>query len=85
MKHISKKLALAALLPLALSACGGGGGGGTTATTPTPPPVASSTFQDKFGTTFAADFNANSTTATPADPAAGDVPALNLTAEPLDN
>lgn len=84
MKRISRNLALAALLPLALAACKGGSGGTPVVATPPPTTTPTSTaFQDKFGTAFSADFNA-STTATPAEPAAGDVPALNLTAEPID-
>lgn len=80
MKPIFAKLALAAILPLALSACGGGS---NSIATP-PATVGPTSFQDKFGTAFATDFNASST-ANAADPAPTDVPALNLTAEPLDN
>lgn len=82
MKHISIRLAAAASLLLGLSACGGQ----KTAVTPTPPTPtpAATAFQAKFGSAFAADFNA-SMDATPADPMASDVPALNLSAEPIDN
>lgn len=75
-------LALAAALPLALSACGGGG---STATTTNPVSTTpAKTFQDNFGTAFAADFNADPF-GTPVKPSAADVPALNLSALPLDN
>ena len=85
MMRIHSKLAIAALLPFALSACGGGGGGGTaTSTTPPTTTPTATAFQDRFGTAFAADFNASSTATAP-HPASTDVPALNLTAEPFDN
>lgn len=77
--RISLKLAAAALLPLALAACGGGKKSAATPVTPV-----AQAFQDKFGSAFATDFNASITTE-PANPSASDVPALNLSAEPLDN
>lgn len=82
MKHISPKLALAALLPLALSACGGGSESAPV-TPPAPTPTAATAFQDKAGTAFAAAFNA-SATASPIDPGANDAGTLNPTAQPFD-
>lgn len=81
MVRMLERLAFVALVPLALSACGGNGG--STAST-TAPPTAAAAFQTKFGTPVAADYNA-SMNSEPVDPAASDVPALNLSAEPLDN
>ena len=83
MAKIIRNLGLAAIASLGLAACGGGGSGGITSTTPTTP-TSTAAFQDQFGTAFAADFNA-SATANATDPAATDVPALNLTAEPIAN
>jgi hypothetical protein len=50
-----------------------------TGTTPTPP----ATFQSQFGTAFAGYFN-NPNTIEPIDPAPGDVPPLNATAQPIE-
>jgi hypothetical protein len=50
-----------------------------TGTTPTPP----ASFQSQFGATFAGYFN-NPSTIEPIDPAAGDVPPLNATAQPVE-
>ncbi|CAN5443918.1 hypothetical protein BH10PSE5_BH10PSE5_12080 [soil metagenome] len=71
----------AALLVLAvgLSACGGGGGGGSATVTP---PPASASVADQLGTGFGTDFRA-SPNSDPRDLAAGDVIAVNPTAEPI--
>ena len=50
--------------------------------TPTTPPPAAAKFEDQFGTKFATDFRAGPNTE-PADVAAGDVIAVNPTAEPV--
>lgn len=66
-------LAMLGAAAAVLAACdsgGGGGGGGGAA-------------QDNFGAAFAAVFNA-AATADPGNPAAGDVPAISLTADPID-
>ena len=79
-----RTLALIGVSAAALSACGGGGGGSVTATTT--PPVTSRgnpAFPDRFGTPVSTTFNATANSE-PRDPAATDVPALNLTAEPID-
>lgn len=70
----------AALLVLAvgLSACGGGGGGGASVT----PPPASASVADQLGAGFGTDFRA-SPNSDPRDLAAGDVIAVNPTAEPI--
>ena len=81
MKRNPSILALAALLPLALSACGGGSESAPVTTTPVP--VAAVAIQDKAGPAFAAAFNA-SATASPVDPGANDAGALNLTGQPFD-
>lgn len=65
-------------LGASLSACGGGGGSKMTTT----PPPAAAKFEDQFGTKFATDFRAGPNTE-PADVAAGDVIAVNPTAEPV--
>ena len=84
MKHLPKTLAVA-LVPLALAACGGGGGsGGAPVATPPPTPPTTTAFSDKFGTAVSASFNAAPTT-DPKDPLPSDVPALSVTADPLDN
>ncbi len=72
-----------ALLPLAMAACSDRAGSGTTPT-PTPTPTPTASFQSKFGTSFVGYFEAGNTTE-PRDPQPGDVPALSLTTEPLDN
>ncbi len=82
MKPIIRNLAMAAILPVVLSACGGGGGGSSNNTPP--PPVTSQSFQEKVGANFATVFNA-STTADAVDPTAASVPPLDLTANPVDN
>lgn len=51
-------------------------------TTPTPAPAVA--FEQRFGTAFASFFTA-SNTSDPRDPQASDVPALNATADALDN
>ncbi|MGA9659447.1 MAG: hypothetical protein WBQ60_10155 [Asticcacaulis sp.] len=76
-----KKLILISLmggLALGLSACGGGSGGSQTVVVTPPPPADSNT---KFGTKFAAAFKADSN-AEPLSVAAGDVVAVDPTAEP---
>jgi hypothetical protein len=84
MNAMTRALPLAAtlaLLGLSLAGCGGGGGGttvGMTPTTPTPP----AKFEAQFGANFAADYQA-SNTAEPKAVAAGDVIAVNPTAEPV--
>ena len=83
MKKILKPLVVAVLVPLALSACGGGGGG-STSTTPTSPTTPTATFESKFGSSFAAFFDTTANT-DPKTPVATDVPALNLTADPITN
>ena len=77
-----KLLAIAGLLVLgvSLSACGGGGGGSKTDVTP--PPVAAAKFEDQFGAKFATAFRGGANTE-PTDVAAGDVIAVNPTAEPV--
>jgi hypothetical protein len=80
-----RNLGLVAIVPLVLAGCGGGGGGGSTGTVTPPttvPPTAS--IQSRISTPFATAFDAAST-ATPAHPATSDVPAVNATAEPIDN
>ncbi len=80
----------AILLSLSVAACSsrasdvGGGGTSTTPVTPTPTPTPTASFQSRFGTAFAALFDA-STTSEPRKPTTADVPALSLTTEPLDN
>jgi hypothetical protein len=84
MKAIHRAMAALALAPLLLTACGGGGKDPIAAAPPTMTQPTTGTFQSKFGASFATAFNANST-APAIDPAATDVPALNLTAQPEDN
>ncbi len=81
MKPIIRNLAVAAILPAVLSACGGGGGGGNN--TPAPP-ATSASFQDKVGASFATVFNA-SNTSDPVDPTAASVPPLDLMGNAVDN
>lgn len=84
MTRTLRTVALLSVSAAALGACGGGGGGSVTATpTPTPTPSANVAIQDRVGATFATTFNASANTE-PRDPAATDVPATNLTAEPID-
>ncbi|MBC8130574.1 MAG: hypothetical protein H7Y08_09675 [Rhizobiaceae bacterium] len=74
------KLATGAAL-MGLAACSGsdGGGGGSN---PPPSPVA---VQDQFGGTFSSAFAANANAAAPPiDPQPGDLPAVSLTADPID-
>lgn len=82
------KISTALLIPLAMAACadriadpGGTGGGGPTPA-PTPAPIAS--IQSRIGGNFLAFFTA-AETSDPRDPAASDLPAVNATADPLDN
>ena len=82
MKQAPIRLVAASSLLLGLAACGGDKKK-TPTPTPTPTPAAAAC-QDKFGSPFAVDFNA-SADATPADPMASDVPALNPSIEPIDN
>ena len=82
MKPVIRNLAVAAILPTVLTACGGGGGGGGN-TTPTPP-ATSQSFQEKISANFATIFNASST-ADVVDPTAASVPPLDLTANAVDN
>lgn len=78
------KVGVAFLLPVALTACGDRNRNNP-APGPTPPPTPTPTsFQSKFGPNFESTFNA-SNTSEPKDPTAADVPALNATADPLDN
>jgi hypothetical protein len=81
------KASVALLLPVAMAACSDRdsiapplGGGGT----PTPTPTPTVSVQGQIGAAFAGLFDA-SNTSEPRDPAATDVPALSLTAEPVAN
>ncbi|MFP1133291.1 hypothetical protein [Asticcacaulis sp. W401b] len=68
-----------ASLAAGLTACGGGGAGGggsTTIVTP-PPPSATAKYGAKFDAAFKADANSD-----PAEVVAGDVVAVDATAEP---
>ncbi|MDH4386801.1 MAG: hypothetical protein QE280_15335 [Caulobacter sp.] len=60
-----------------LAACSGGGGGKKT---PPPPPAAR--LEDGFGAGFATAYRADPN-AVPRDPAAGDIIALTLAADPV--
>lgn len=78
------KVGVAILLPVALTACGDRNRNSPTpAPAPAPTPTPTS-FQSKLGANFAGVFNA-SNTSEPKEPTAADVPALNATADPLDN
>ena len=90
-RNISRPI-LVAVLVLGLSACGGGGGNGGTQPPPTappvggappPPPTATPTLAERFGAAFAAIFGTTAS-AEPKDPAAGDIVAVNASAEPVD-
>jgi hypothetical protein len=63
-----------------LSACGGGGKGDGGVTTPTPTPPAA--FSAQFGTNFSTAYQAGAN-GEPRDVVAGDVIAVNPTAEPV--
>mgnify|MGYP000123072387 CR=1 FL=1 len=85
MRYSNKlKAGTAMLLPLAMAACSDRND--TTSASPpppgSPPPVAS--IQSRISTSFASFFDA-SNTSDPRDPTAADVPAVNPTADPLDN
>ncbi len=79
MRHAIRVSALAVLTLFALSACddndngGGGDDGGGGSGTP----------QSQFGSTFETAFNADMN-AEPIDPQPGDLPPIDLTADPID-
>ncbi len=87
--RLLRGVALATIIPVGLSACDNNRGSGVVTVpmpTPTPTtPAPTGTFQSMFGAAFAAAFNASPLAATPIDPTAADVPALNATAAPIDN
>jgi hypothetical protein len=68
------------LAALALASCGGGKGGMAVTT---PPPTAPPRLEDQFGAGFGMAFRQDRNTE-PADPAAADIEAVTLTAEPRD-
>lgn len=83
MRYSNKlKAGTAILFPLAMAACSDRYD--TTGATPpaSPPPAAS--IQSRISSSFAAFFDA-SNTSDPREPTTADVPAVNPTAEPLDN
>ena len=84
MKKSLRNLMVGAALPLPLliAACDNNKKP-TPMPTPTPTPTPA-TFQGKISAAFAAIFNA-SANSDPKEPATTDVPALNLTADPVDN
>lgn len=85
MRHLKIMLraGTALLVPIAMAGCSDRKDD-TAVTPPAPTPPPTVTFQSRFGTSFAGFFDAGNTT-DPRDPATGDVPALNATADPLDN
>lgn len=74
-----KLIAGAALLSLAACGDGGGGGGGDDDDDGGGP----GSIQSQFGGTFEGAFNAN-VNSDPIDPQPGDLPAVSLTADPID-
>ena len=82
--HYSNKLkaGTAMLLPLAMAACSDRNDTTTASPPASPPPAAS--IQSRISSSFASFFDA-SNTSDPREPTATDVPAVNPTADPLDN
>lgn len=80
MKRSLFTVALMTVSAAGLSACGGGGnsGGGVTTPTPTPPAPFAAQFGANFSTAYQAGANGE-----PRDVVAGDVIAVNPTAEPV--
>ncbi|MGB3797968.1 MAG: hypothetical protein WA957_16915 [Alteraurantiacibacter sp.] len=70
------------LLLGSLAACGDNDDFPEPTPTPTPPPPGAVTYQEQFGTEFAAIFNRD-ITEDPVDPMAGDVPDLAPADDPI--
>ncbi len=83
MRYSTKlKAGTAIVLPLAMAACSDSYDTPTASPPASPPPAAS--IQSRISSSFASFFDA-SNTSDPRDPTTVDVPAVNPTADPLDN